>query len=200
MQKLYRQYSGLDLSEPRDRSKAILGLQARLSRSYNSKESYGVLWEYFERTLLWQAEIPGSLSCISYPDDDIVPSWSWMAYTGKIQYMDIFFDGVYWDDSIEDSRSNGQLHAKANQLSIDEIELSSRAILDSKEYTVDPVRWMCIVIGKSKKTKASGGRDRYVLLIRPHSSSTLPHTYKRVGVCTLSGTDILPGTTNICLE
>lgn len=200
VQRLYRQYSGLDLSEPRDRSKAILGLQARLSRSFNSKESYGVLWKYFERTLLWQAEASGSLSTISYPDEDAVPSWSWMAYTGKIAYMDISFAQVDWAPNIEDAGSNG-LRAKASQFSIDDkIELSTRATLDSNEYCVDLVSWMYIVIGKSKKTMASGCRDRYVLLICPHSSSTLPPTYKRVGVCTLSDAHVLPGTKDVYLR
>ncbi|KAH6953785.1 hypothetical protein BKA56DRAFT_504371 [Ilyonectria sp. MPI-CAGE-AT-0026] len=200
VQRLYQQYSGLDLSEPRDRSKAILGLQARLSRSFNSKESYGVLWKYFERTLLWQAESSCRLSRISYSDDDVVPSWSWMAYMGKIAYMDISFAQVDWTPSIEDAGSNG-LRAKASQFSTnDTTELWTRATLDSNEYPVDPVGWMYIVIGKSKKTTASGGRDLYGLLIRPHSSSTIPSTYKRVGVCTLSDAHILLGTEDVYLK
>jgi len=30
-----------------------------------------------------------------------VPSWSWMAYDGRISYMDISFEQVAWSDAVQ---------------------------------------------------------------------------------------------------
>ncbi|EHK39455.1 hypothetical protein TRIATDRAFT_182378, partial [Trichoderma atroviride IMI 206040] len=99
-QHLYQLYSTLHLTNVTDRPKAILGLQNRLARTFQSRADYGVIWIYLERTLLWQAESPRTMSRISYQECSRVPSWSWMAYTGAIKYMNIPFQQVHWTQNI----------------------------------------------------------------------------------------------------
>lgn len=201
VQHLYRDYCALDLTEATDRSKAILGLQTRLGRTFKSGAHRGVLWEYFERTLLWQAEVPGGLSEIPYEKNDLkaVPSWSWMARNGKIQYMDIPFNGVNWTGRITRSDEEDRLLGEASHVSIDETELYNNTVLDSTEFKFDPGTWMCIVVGDMKTKRENEDVTHYVLLVRMESLDVLPHSYKRVGVGMLASAHIVPGTTSISL-
>ncbi|WAO87250.1 Protein kinase domain-containing protein [Fusarium falciforme] len=206
VQHLYRVYCALELTNSTDRSKAILGLQKRLSRTFKSGADYGVIWGYFERTLLWQAKTPNSLSRIPYRDRGVVPSWSWMACTGEIQYMDIPFRQVSWTgnptnpiESVSEGEEwDGQLTAEASQLLVDEDELSRRAVIDCSTFTFDSAAWRCIVVGKSKVADESGDVVHYVLLIRPLGG--LAQVYERVGVGILLGAHISRGTTRVYLR
>ncbi|RSL50901.1 hypothetical protein CEP53_008631 [Fusarium sp. AF-6] len=124
VQHLYQVYCALQLTNVTDRSKAILGLEKRLSRTFKSRADYGLVWGYFERTILWQAKTSNSLSPIPYGDRRVVPSWSWMACTGEIQYMDIPFGQVDWTGNLtnptgsvpEDVEWDGQLTAEHVQV------------------------------------------------------------------------------------
>ncbi|UPK91666.1 hypothetical protein LCI18_002601 [Fusarium solani-melongenae] len=206
VQHLYQVYCALELTNPTDRSKAILGLQKRLSLTFKSRADYGAIWGYFERTLLWQAKNPNSLSRIPYGDRRVVPSWSWMACTGEIQYMDIPFRKVSWtgnptnpvENIPEGEEWNGQLTAEANQLLVDEDELSRRAVIDCSTFTFDSAAWRCIVVGKSKVANERGDVVHYVLLIRPLGGSA--QVYERVGVGILLGTHVSRGTTRVYLR
>ncbi|KAL6835734.1 hypothetical protein J3E69DRAFT_352248 [Trichoderma sp. SZMC 28015] len=200
-------YSNLLLTNATDRPKAILGLQSRLAHTFKSRASYGVYESYLERTLLWQADENNSLSLISYKDDHIIPSWSWMAYTGGIKYMDIPFQQVNWtgnlqnpfDSSSHKASCDNRLHAKANQLLLlsDETELLRRVRIDSKNNTFDCNSWKCVVVGKDKAANDNGEIVHYVLLVR--SVSCAAQTYERVGVGALLAGHISPVTESICV-
>ncbi|QYS92813.1 Protein kinase domain-containing protein [Trichoderma simmonsii] len=184
-----------------DRPKAILGLQTRLARTFESNVSYGIYERYLERTLLWQAEEHSDLSRISYKDGTFIPSWSWMAYTGEIRYMEIPFEQVDWIKNPESpfgfsahgAQCDSRLHAKANKL-INSPKLLDRVTLDSKDYSFDQNSWKCIVAGKSKANEDSEV-VHYVLLVR--SVSCAPQTYERVGVGALLADHISPATESI---
>lgn len=173
-----------------DRSRAFLGLQKRLARTFRSKADYGIVWIYFERLLLWRAETRGGLSRIEYTDDNTVPSWSWMACEGRIKYLDIPFSQVSWlknptnpfgaEASLSDSW-DGRLHATANALLIGEQELLKRVVLDCDSHHYDRRTWRCVVLGKSKVEGGNAEVGNYALLIRPISSADAPDTYERVG-------------------
>ncbi|KAF4464019.1 serine threonine kinase [Fusarium albosuccineum] len=171
VQYIYQFYSGLQLTKPSDRSKAILGLQKRLSRIFDLKQghgleaTYGIIWAFFERTLLWQAGTSGGMARIKYDKIYAVPSWSWMAYMGKIQYMKIQFSRVNWTGNLQrpftspddSSQWDGRLVAHASKLFIDTVELSKRSIMDLGDYRFDPVRDRCVVVGTSKDKNSDGG-------------------------------------------
>ncbi|KAF3065703.1 Serine/threonine-protein kinase ULK1 [Trichoderma lentiforme] len=205
IQHINQTYSKLHLTVATDRPKAILGLQSRLARAFESKACYGIYERYFERTLLWEAEEPGDLSLIPYKDSRSIPSWSWMAYTGKIRYMKIPFERVRWTGypespfrfSAQEAQCDNRLHAKANQLLLlrDETELLSRVKIDSKDYSFDQNSWKCIVVGKNKFADKKGEIVHYVLLVRSVSSD--PQTYERVGAGALLADHISPVTESI---
>ncbi|KAF5020854.1 hypothetical protein F66182_7109 [Fusarium sp. NRRL 66182] len=205
IQYLYRVYSGLSLTKMTDRPKAILGLQERLASAFESSAKYGVLSAYFERMLLWVAQDRGGMSRIAYAPAQRVPSWSWMAYAGKIQYMEIPFKQVNWMGNFIDplgSLSNeadwdGRLLAQANNLLIDQAELETKSRIDRGDCKIDCIHWKCVVCGQSKLSDEYGNFDHYVLLIRQTPSGGAMNTYERVGVGVLLGTHIVPGTTEV---
>jgi hypothetical protein len=191
-------YTNLLLTNATDRPKAILGLQSRLAYTFESKANYGIYERYLERTLLWQADTHNNLSRIPYKDGSAIPSWSWMAYTGGIQYMEIPFKQVNWtknpqnpfgfSDDKAQCQCNSRLLAKANPLLINKSELLKRATIDSKDYTINLDSWKCIVVGINKVANEQGKFVHYVLLVRsvPYDSKT----YERVGVGALLPDDI----------
>ncbi|KAF4448953.1 hypothetical protein F53441_7722 [Fusarium austroafricanum] len=178
---LYRTYSRLGLTNTTDRSKAILGLQKRLGRTFQSTAEYGVLSAYFERLLLWQVESPQKR--IMYPEAERVPSWSWMAFMGRIHYMDIPFGKVAWTGNVKkpfgDVAWEGRMQADAHELLISRADLEERAQADLSDMQLDPVGLRCVVVGTSKVDNQDGTVDQYVLLIRQISSHAA--SYERVG-------------------
>jgi len=107
-QELYSRYSRLGLTNDFDRPLAIDGLQSRILSTLNIKGGFGVFDEggkkgMLRRSLLWiRGEETDSLKRIIFPKDratSVVPSWSWMAYTGGIDYLSDpdEFGGIEWE-------------------------------------------------------------------------------------------------------
>ncbi|CAM1502343.1 Fc.00g043270.m01.CDS01 [Cosmosporella sp. VM-42] len=105
-QDLYKKYSRLAFSEAYDRAIAIHGLENRLLNAFGTSGGFGVFDEgdrggLLRRSLLWYNKSDRcQLSRIMRPPDRsiIVPSWSWMAYTGEIDYLQLDFNGIEWED------------------------------------------------------------------------------------------------------
>ncbi|KAJ3546129.1 hypothetical protein NM208_g2163 [Fusarium decemcellulare] len=209
-QNLFTMYSGLNFSHISDRSIAISGLERRLVTAFKSSGGYGIFDLYLERSLLWKRLEGSSLALISYPSDRSVPTWSWMAYNGRISYLDAPFDEINWTKDYESpfKRTDGKDDKKyweasganpvpglksnaARKLNLgkDQPDITDRITFDLTP--VDPVSALrCIVIGK-EKTKSSGNSGlHYVLIIGP-SPSKRPGHYVRVGVAVLLETHIL---------
>ncbi|KAL8380828.1 hypothetical protein RB595_005223 [Gaeumannomyces hyphopodioides] len=94
-QELYKTYSGLHLSFKTDRPFAIQGLECRLLRALGaSGGGLGIVDDgrgLLRRSLLWVRKegenedgSPNQMARI--PEVDL-PSWSWMAYMGQIDYL-----------------------------------------------------------------------------------------------------------------
>lgn len=93
-QDLYSRYSRLVFTFSADRSIAIAGLEKRLLLASNTQGAYGVS-DY--RSLLWmRAADVSSLLKIEELRHTKIPTWSWMAYQGAIQYLDIPYRGIEW--------------------------------------------------------------------------------------------------------
>ncbi|KAK0624149.1 heterokaryon incompatibility protein-domain-containing protein [Immersiella caudata] len=108
---LYKTYSALQFTKIWDRPIAIAGLEQRLVWAFNTHGGYGVFdGQFFGRSLLWKrdekAEKNDGMKMIDFPVGDrryyYVPSWSWMAYEGLIDFLDVPFDGVEWQHSDEE--------------------------------------------------------------------------------------------------
>jgi hypothetical protein len=103
-QELYQQYSRLELSSDYDRPTAIDGLQQRLLRTMAVDGGFGILHDCRShgllcRSLLWhRGEDTVRLKPIKFPNDrEHVPSWSWMAFSGGIDYFPLTWNGYDWE-------------------------------------------------------------------------------------------------------
>ncbi|KAK4212327.1 hypothetical protein QBC37DRAFT_483945 [Rhypophila decipiens] len=128
-QDFYRNYSRLGLTRDHDRPVAIAGLQSRLLKAFGTEGGFGIFDEgpflrgHLGRSLLWvrgddvealeEIDFPvtlGTITLSSRAQDDNAstsrdlpgppPSWSWMAYNGGIDYLDLEFDGIDWEGGI----------------------------------------------------------------------------------------------------
>ncbi len=195
-------YSGLGFTRHVDRPVAISGLEKRLVRTFQAYGGFGVFDIYLQRGLLWQRPDNGVLARIQYPPDRHVPSWSWMAYQGRIKYMDIPFDGADWTTDLQSPFKAGtndwdkrhwepdastratDLLASARRLTINRLDMLTRVVFDEpREYDVETLR--CIIVGKQKKGEQVDDPIHWVLIIRSvlkRNSSGLYALYERVGV------------------
>jgi hypothetical protein len=94
LEDLLMDYSKRALSERTDRAIALSGLAARIAKAQACEEKYGIFGLYLHRNLLWQrCDLQSTMARIEYKSRD-VPSWSWMAYTGGIDFMNLDFGNL----------------------------------------------------------------------------------------------------------
>lgn len=221
-QDLYMRYSRLALSHEQDRPVAIAGLEKRLIHSFGVHGGFGVLDDdtpgLLRRSLLWcRASDVGSLERINFQDNGrqkvhhgvpSPPTWSWMAYHGGIEYLDLPFDEVEWEnDDILSPWTSSQpgtwyssdpgRHTTGLSVIVREFDLEATAKPDSRlvydiPTTASGLRMeaKCVILGKMKGADQSEkNRLHYVMLVSP----TFPQVsraglaYKRVGVGCMPG-------------
>lgn len=102
---LVQEYSKRDLTEPTDRRVAISALEDRIKGALNERSGrashhhssrYGIFQDFLHRNLLWRAD-DCQLKKIGY--EPPLPSWTWMAYSGGVKFIDVS-DEMEWIDSI----------------------------------------------------------------------------------------------------
>lgn len=97
------QYSRLELSHQKDRPVAIAGLEQRLIGDLNVFGCFGMLDSnqpgLLRRSILWRrAKDVASLKLIDFGNSvKAPPTWSWMAYDGPIDYLELPFGQVEWE-------------------------------------------------------------------------------------------------------
>ncbi|KAF2179531.1 HET-domain-containing protein [Zopfia rhizophila CBS 207.26] len=154
---------------------------------------YGIFQTYLHRNLLWQAS-GNKMERIVY-ENRHVPSWSWMAYYGGIQFMKIPFDTVDWIANLQfDEECKLALFTKVGEFRNCMIQPDRKnyALLYSGkkekgwiQYDVekgeDLCKERCVVVGR-KSNKYGDGLDvkeYYILVVRP---TGVDGEYSRVGV------------------
>ncbi|KAK6852191.1 hypothetical protein PG995_012316 [Apiospora arundinis] len=213
VQDLYERYSGLAFTNPQDRAVAILGLQKRLARAFNTRAAYGFLAEYFTRGLLWQRRggtdgeegSQGSLATSAHMgripwnanSSGTPPSWSWLSKSGPIRYMVAKFAKIEWASTtdfthpfITRPKEEGQdedlsvIRGLAREVKLPKDELLSLIDFDT-ESELDVKGLRCVIIGRDKvEPHAMTMARQYVLVIRPVRNGATG-TYERVGVGSL---------------
>ncbi|KAI1878296.1 uncharacterized protein JN550_000478 [Neoarthrinium moseri] len=193
LHRLYQMYSKLSFTNPTDRSVALLGLEKRLSRTFQTRAEYGIVQEYMERDLLWHRERNGEmLTRIRYPHDRRVPSWSWMAHTGAIEHLSIPFDDTDWcrenirtsinSGSLREAEAHGgaQLTVAVKRLNASQVDLRTKVIRDNEDESTHEASLRCVVIGIGRTSdEAEDRRIHYVLVVKPSSSGS--NSYERIG-------------------
>ncbi|KAF2178434.1 HET-domain-containing protein [Zopfia rhizophila CBS 207.26] len=197
---LFENYSERDLTKETDRCVAISGLEASIARARGCRSRYGIFREYLHRNLLWQRPDGKKTQRIGY-EPGSVPSWSWMAYGGGIQFMDILFGDVDWNNELRFNKKpkmEGR-HALVTDIgafrncSLEQRD-TSYAILDLDsnkaergwiQYDIETSEDLhaerCVVVGRKYHWVERGlsNTKYYILVVRPTSVDA---EYRRVGV------------------
>lgn len=216
-QELYRKYSRLELSKPYDRPTAIAGLQQRLLRTMRVNGGFGVFDEgvtrgLLRRSLLWRRGADTArLTRINFPTESVVsavPSWSWMAYTGGIDYLQPEFGSFEWEDlqspwssnspqnvsQTDFSTVNMALIATARQYDLGAAVLSEGELIFDTPNRSSMPKTLCVVLGKAKERSLQEMKRYYVLVIAVagHDGRAGETVYERVGAGHLPGKCISP--------
>ncbi|KAK4235827.1 heterokaryon incompatibility protein-domain-containing protein [Achaetomium macrosporum] len=205
-QQLFALYSRLALTEPTDRPLAIAGLESRLARTLKTSAVHGIFVRYLHRSLLWCRAGKRPLQRIQFPPGRGVPTWSWMAYKGEIDYMQLPFSGMEWYGAISDSfhvntgqftedttgledRKQGRavFEVTVRKFDVNDEESADSLHLDAADYASmkDKEKLRCVVLGRDKPTSHSGGQEYYyVLIVMPVGAPGNQEyaTLERVGV------------------
>jgi hypothetical protein len=195
IQSLYENYSTLKFTNPADRSIAIIGMERRLARDFGTDAAYGLFASYVGRGLLWQRRDFTRMTPIAWPDDQRVPTWSWMCKSGAIKYIHLEFGKIEWTADFKSpflpnppGGSNHEIQQTiirglARKLILSKSELVARVnIDDGREYQADELRG--VIVGKDKLGSDTGDAKHYVLVIRRTVRSP-ENAYERVGVASL---------------
>lgn len=211
-QSLYRDYSRLRFTRIEDRPIAISGLERRLQKAFGTTGGHGIFDDgvdggLFHRSLLWRkGDDEEKLQSISFPSGrGKVPSWSWMAYAGGIEYADPDFSTADWEEAeirppwTRGNTSSTETEEKDTPLSIlvtvrdfnvagskaEEVKLW----YDSERTASDGQRPQCVVVAKSKDGKDARDKKFWVLLVASTGSVTGrgDKLYKRVGTGIMMG-------------
>ena len=190
---LFEDYSNRGLTGKTDRAVATSGLEARIARTLSCQSRYGIFERYLHRNLLWQAS-DNKMERIVYKNRNVV-SWSWMAYNGGIQFMDIPFGTVDWINNLRfDKEREPALITDIGEFRDCTMKPNGKRYVvldvDGKkrgwiQYDVeegeDLCNERCVVAGKkpSKDEDRLDVKEYYILVIRPTSVDS---EYKRVGV------------------
>ena len=195
-QYLFSKYSQLGITKPTDRPIAIRGLIDRLEAKLGTTVNFGIFECYLHRSLLWQRSSSTRMQRIADETNLIAPSWSWMAYDGQIDYMEIDFGSVSWLQRVRlvDGLLETQVRKFQNCIIKPQNDSSGTCVMSDNtgngdswlKYDGDDktdVRTLrCVIIGR--KTQVSiGERHYYILVVTP---SRLSETFERVGIGSIS--------------
>lgn len=209
-QDLYMQYSRLDFTKIEDRPIAISGLEKRLLDNFKASGGCdgglgvfddGLKRGWLRRSLLWRRGFDEPrMDRIVFPPDrsKSVPTWSWMAYRGAIDYLDLPFEKMDWQpDEINSPWHLSRGGAGRTREYDDDISLTvtvrsfelAKSIRDSELVFDVPGKtegetFKCVIVGRDVGDAPLSERKHYVLVISPKISSRqgTSKTYVRVGV------------------
>jgi hypothetical protein len=182
VQSLYERYSNMELTFSWDRPNAIRGLEARLMKTFGGTCVYGILRPYFHRCLLWKKK-GNSMKPISPSPGKKIPSWSFMAYEGAIEYIDPPGSKVEWmkdlvwppsepkTEAIDNHGLNRQI--KNDDRSLLEIEAPIWDLVEPRvedmtldtDTPFDAHQSKCVIVGVSNQSTESE-RAYYVLIVQ----------------------------------
>lgn len=144
----------------------------------------GVTRGLLRRSLLWRRGLDTPrLSRIHFPTDriiSVVPSWSWMAYTGGIDYFEPEFASFEWEDlrspwsaskagnqhaSTDPTQPNIALNATACEYDLGAaMQGEGELVFDCPGGSAQP-RTLCVVLGKAKGSVSPETQRNYVLVV-----------------------------------
>ncbi|KAI9162755.1 Cyclin-dependent kinase [Paramyrothecium foliicola] len=221
-QDLYKQYTRLGFTRIEDRALAILGLESRLCKAYGTQGRFGIFDDgpaggLFHRSLLWrrgEEETLKGMSPIVFSLESrrtTIPSWSWMAYRGAIDYLlEPPFEELEWEtDDIHPPWSKSEHIASPSDktrkpATSPRVETPHELVITARQFNVagsrndeakvlydalrsasDGRKLFCVVVAKTKTGASVLVRKHYVLIVAMNSTpATLDghKTFHRMGV------------------
>ncbi|KAI0117673.1 hypothetical protein GGR51DRAFT_545666 [Nemania sp. FL0031] len=199
VQDLYERYSGLAFSKEWDRPMAILGLETRLARAFNTQAAHGFFALYFARLLLWKRRNSRWMTRIKQrPGSSHVPTWSWLSKVGAIKYLDLKFQETHWEVSdfknpferptspsgaTNTGKTIDAFQGLARRLTMRQLDMLVSVIFDEKQdFNMDELR--CVFIGRDKIENELKDIKHHVLVIH-RIGVPGKAIYERVGVASL---------------
>jgi hypothetical protein len=199
----------LGLTKNTDKTVAFSGLERRLAQGLHTTLRHGIAEKFLHRSLLWK-RTEGRLKRITYPEDRKVPSWSWMAWDGAIDFVSAPWEAVLWNRSMkfpgEDVLQTVVMEFQNCWMEEEISYISSRWILSNAHHSVGSVTFddipfaipelRCVIIGMEttpgwKHGEGwSDGKRCYVLFIKPKYAGESCGEYERVGSGYMSGMHI----------
>jgi len=186
VQYLFEGYSKRGLTNQTDKMAAISGIETRIARAFNCQIYYGIVGQFFCKTLLWQREAE-RLKKIDYGNKR-VPSWSWMSYDGAIKFM------IEPSDTIDSAIALGFYQNRRGCLNVEvadfwEFSLKEHdteyEVLDLQGQKVGTIYYdtddiiqspQCVIVGRSPR---SDEMYRYfILVVKP---TLVQSEYERIG-------------------
>jgi len=188
VQILFKKYSQCGLTNKSDRDTAISGLVKRIESALGTEGRYGVFDCFFSRLLLWKRFGKEKTDPIVYSGRR-VPSWSWMAYNGGIDFMSDSTLMVPRSKDLGLDTNREVLVVKIRQFEYCRMEQKE------KEHAIfaDSGRvgslWFdmatkiefrhCVVVGMRKDQEEDPQKTYYILVVR---EKPLKKEYERLGV------------------
>jgi hypothetical protein len=188
---LFENYSKRGLTKNTDRCVAASGLEARIARALECDSRHGIFQEHLHRNLLWQAS-DREMERIAYNNNQHVPSWSWMACSGGVQFIEVEVGSVSWvgELAFDNERDSAALIADVGKfwkctLKPDGDHYTISNFFGQKrgwvQYDVESDREghkkQCVVVGR---TEEKAIKDHYYILVVVPTGED--GEYKRVGV------------------
>ncbi|KAL0929835.1 tol-like protein [Colletotrichum truncatum] len=183
----YKQYSRLQFTRIEDRPFGIAGLEKRLIQGFGTNGGYGVFDDnsgLLHRSLLWYRGQEEPLERIRFSPErnESIPSWSWMAYKGGIDYLDLTGNGFDWEQKEIQSpwvgKSNEVFYTtdKGSRVklvvTLRRFDVDKAAVfidVPSERYTrASDLR--CVILARSKNVIPRKERICYVLIVAPRQS------------------------------
>jgi hypothetical protein len=191
---LFEDYSRRDLTELTDRRIAASGLESRIAGTLHSKSKYGIFVTHLHRNLLWQAWDEKTVR-IAYDRGQEVPSWSWMACSGGIKFMEVAISSVSWVNALAFDAERDSAALITDVGKFQHVTLKK----DDDHYTLSNLfgrqkgwvrydfegvesgrRDCCVVIGRTEENeKKNGKKYYYILVVLPTREDG---EYTRIGV------------------
>jgi hypothetical protein len=210
-QNLYKTYSGLAFTKPYDRPIALDGIQNKLLKAFGTHGGFGIFDEdrsgqggLLRRSLLWYRSQSAELVKIKFlPSSTIaVPSWSWMAYIGEIDYLKLEFGNMDWKEIQSPWSDNGRKSLPTDSRSgnialigeVRDIAPDAAGERAGKIYFDVPgvsrmSQSQCVVLGVEQRNLPESLKLHYFILVAPTSArgSDRSKAYERIGAGYLPG-------------
>ncbi|RDW87216.1 hypothetical protein BP5796_02910 [Coleophoma crateriformis] len=170
---LFEQYTALEFSHPEDRPIAIDGLMDRLTTAFKTESLAGLFLRFWGRCLLWRraagTEPLKKIRHVAHARKS-PPTWSWMAFEGKISFIQPKGGQVDWNDSevtlpfhnrtqaswLKTSHQSSSVAIKATayafKIDTGAIKIEEVLFYDSSEVSIN-TSTKCVIVGREKQQR-----------------------------------------------